>query len=678
VTFYYDLMDNAHRIGAAPYYFHISGLGQGTQTLAHMIWNDPPMGTHTIYAVIGTPGVAIFERNYANNIASSSALVRSKPDLYISSVYAVFNGQPIVPGVDRVPSDNYVTIHVLVHNAGETPVATPVTLALYNGSVSAANMEAHLNTTTTISQGDTIDLSFNLLIDPIYVPTMTMNLFAVINPTVAQGGYLLTQISESTRANNTGTLLLGVFDSRADPVVTESDIAVFVNGTEEISTHGNNVSYANALKIVVTVMNDGYTRAEHISVAVNITGMGADIQLPVQYIDLNGSQSTQVTFNYIVAVKESGPYNVKVTLDLEQSVEDKNRTNNIALRPFNVSYIEPTINVYAPIGKDRNVTASQTVTVIGSVQYPDGSYMKGINLTVVLKRMTGENVSGTTVVVKTVSDTASFTAYVQIPSNLAVGDYKIVITVGKNSKEVPIKVQAAEGIEPWMLIILIAAIGAGVLIFSLYIYKQGVGKLVECGECGALIPESAKKCPKCGVEFEEDMVKCSECGAWIAASSVECPNCHVRFGTPLEGEKSYEDQMRDQYEESILSKYRELAKGDLGKKFTEEAFQEWWTANPAFISFEDWLVNEEERRKQANLVTCAVCGTSNAIGSTVCHNCGSPLPVEGAEARAAAAAPEGVIVEKRVVRMPIDRKVVPKKVIKKPLDQDQQQGGQQQ
>jgi hypothetical protein len=28
--------------------------------------------------------------------------------------------------------------------------------------------------------------------------------------------------------------------------------------------------------------------------------------------------------------------------------------------------------------------------------------------------------------------------------------------------------------------------------------------------------------------------------------------------------------------------------------------------------------------------------------------------------------------------MPIDRKIVPKKVIKKPLDQEQQQGGQQQ
>jgi hypothetical protein len=227
-----------------------------------------------------------------------------------------------------------------------------------------------------------------------------------------------------------------------------------------------------------------------------------------------------------------------------------------------------------------------------------------------------------------------------------------------------------------MLIIIIAAIGAGVLIFSLYIYRQGVGKLVECGECGALIPESAKKCPKCGVEFEEDMVKCSECGAWIAASSVECPNCHVRFGTPLEGEKTYEGKMKDQYEEAVLSKYRELAKGDLGKKYTEESFQEWWMVNPAYISFEDWLAKEEERRTQANLITCGVCGTPNAKGSAVCHNCGSPLPVEGAAAAGATA--EGAVIEKRVIRMPIDRKIVPKKVIKKPLDQEQQQGGQQQ
>jgi len=211
---------------------------------------------------------------------------------------------------------------------------------------------------------------------------------------------------------------------------------------------------------------------------------------------------------------------------------------------------------------------------------------------------------------------------------------------------------------------------AAALVFTYYIYRQGVGKLVECGECGSLIPESSKKCPKCGVEFEEDMVKCSECGAWIASASQECPNCHVKFGTPLEGEKTYEQKMMDQYDLTVVAKYRDVAKGELGKNYSEEAFQSWWAANPAYIAFEDWLVREEERRKQSNLITCSVCGTPNPPNETNCNSCGSPL--EGGKGGAGGAST--VVIEKRVIRQPVDRKVVPKKVIKKPLDE--QKGGQ--
>ncbi len=676
VTFYHDAIDVAHIIGSA----HINTLGAHTLTLAQVPWNNPVRGAyknHTLYAVIGTPGPAVLERDYSNNIGTSAIEILSKPDLYISSVYAVFNGEQIGTGVN-VPSDNVVTIHVIVHNSGETPVSTPVTVALYNGSkLTKATMIAHQNTTVTIAQGDTVDLSFDLHLTPISVPTVLMNLIALVNPNATQGGYPGTNVTESSYSNNTDTLSLGIFDSRPDPMVTSDDISVFLNLTEEIRTHGNNVSYANSLTIKVTVTNDGYMPASHISVSVNFTGMGRDIPIGVQYVDLNGSESAVLTFTYIVAVGYSGPYHINVTLDLEQSINDKNRTNNVASRALNVSYIQPKITVVTPAGKARNVTAGQLLIVNGNVRYPDNLPMKNITVTIVLKTSGDVIVPGTTVTKQSLND-GSFTASVSIPANLASGAYKLVVTVGQNSVEIGIIVSPpSSGLDMWMLIIIIAAIGAGVLIFSLYIYRQGVGKLVECGECGALIPESAKKCPKCGVEFEEDMVKCSECGAWIAASSVECPNCHVRFGTPLEGEKTYEGKMKDQYEEAVLSKYRELAKGDLGKKYTEESFQEWWMANPAYISFEDWLAKEEERRTQANLITCGVCGTPNVKGSTVCRNCGSPLPVEGA---AAAGAPtEGVVIEKRVIRTPIDnRKIVPKKVIKKPLDQDQQQGGQQQ
>ncbi len=73
--------------------------------------------------------------------------------------------------------------------------------------------------------------------------------------------------------------------------------------------------------------------------------------------------------------------------------------------------------------------------------------------------------------------------------------------------------------------VLAAAIGGGFVIFL----RRQWGKLVECGECGAFIPASSPKCPKCGVEFETDLARCSECEAWIPADSPSCPVC----GTPF-------------------------------------------------------------------------------------------------------------------------------------------------
>jgi len=140
--------------------------------------------------------------------------------------------------------------------------------------------------------------------------------------------------------------------------------------------------------------------------------------------------------------------------------------------------------------------------------------------------------------------------------------------------------------------------------------------------------------------------------------------------------------MQEQYEENVLSKYRDLAKRELGSEYSDETFTTWWEANPAYISFDDWLAKEEAKRKEITPVICKSCNTPNARGSTICQNCGSPLPIEKQMMeKQVVPTPvmpqEGVVVEKRVIRKPIDRKIVPKKVIKKPLDEDQNEGDQQ-
>ena len=667
VSFYYDQVDGAHLIGSTT----VGPLSIGAVTLAQVTWSSPIAGLRLIIVLIN-PSHALEERSYDNNNETGAITVLTQPDLYISSMFAVHKGVQ-VSSSDSLPAGDQVSIYVLVHNAGGTVVTGPTMVALYMGSISPSNMVDYVNITTPISISDPYtQVVFDVDLPAQTVPLIDYTFFAVVNPLPSQGGF--SPVFESDYDNNWYSMQLRAFDSRPDPAVSMDDIQIFIGGLP-LSSVGSNVSYGDTIQIVVTVRNDGYLPANPLSVSVNITGndtltQSIDSPIKVEYLNLTGSSETEISVTYKISVKYSGAYRIVVLLDLEKQVNDKDRDNNFAYADITVLYIAPTISIYA----NGNATVGTSLTISGFVTYPDGSPWSDIEVWVVIKNALGANV--TTSISVTTSSDGRYSANILIPATLSPApSYKIDVAVGKDHQQKALGILAAGGIEIWMIILIAAAIIAALVVFSIYIYKRGVGKLVECGECGALIPESASKCPKCGVEFEKDMVKCSECGAWIPASSVECPNCHVRFGTPLEGEKSYEDKMRDQYEEDVLSKYRDLAKAELGKDYNDDTFKAWWETNPAYISFENWLAKEEERRKQASQVTCPVCGTLNAKDATVCHSCGSQLTPVQVETTTT---PEGVVIEKRVIRRPIEKKVVPKKVIKKPLDQEEQQGGQQQ
>ena len=90
---------------------------------------------------------------------------------------------------------------------------------------------------------------------------------------------------------------------------------------------------------------------------------------------------------------------------------------------------------------------------------------------------------------------------------------------------------AASPIPVWIiaLVILLVVGVVGVAAFFVMRMQAEAAKLVECGECGAFIPESALKCPKCQTEFETEVVKCSECGSWIPPNVTECPKCNAQF-----------------------------------------------------------------------------------------------------------------------------------------------------
>ncbi len=132
----------------------------------------------------------------------------------------------------------------------------------------------------------------------------------------------------------------------------------------------------------------------------------------------------------------------------------------------------------------------------------------------------------------------------------------------------------------WYIIIAVIAVAVVLVIFFVF-RRMGRGNLVECGECGELIPESALACPKCGAEFERELMRCSRCGASIPADSKVCPDCSAL----LVGTKP--DALASDYI-AFTQRFRVLAQKELAENYNEGAFWDWWKRQPTYIPFATW------------------------------------------------------------------------------------------
>jgi RNA polymerase subunit RPABC4/transcription elongation factor Spt4 len=301
------------------------------------------------------------------------------------------------------------------------------------------------------------------------------------------------------------------------------------------------------------------------------------------------------------------------------------------------------------------------------------------------------------------------------------GDYRVEISVDNGVPVSDSKEFKAEGEVPnwflenlWLILIIIGIIVLVLVLVGVVLGRMGLGRLVECGECGAFIPEGEKKCPKCGAVFEADTAKCSECGAWIPVTSKSCPECGAIFAGIEKEKKDYIERMKGQYQEYV-NQYRPEALKELGTGMTDEEFMEWWKATPKYVGFEEWLAREEEIRK-GKTKNCPQCNTVNPESAAICFKCGSvfkkeeeekaevpgpppevppkkvvPKRVEGPPEAPPTVVPKKVtgppevvpkkvvrgpptVVPKKVVRPPEGRPptVVPKKVIKKPPEEEEE------
>jgi len=154
------------------------------------------------------------------------------------------------------------------------------------------------------------------------------------------------------------------------------------------------------------------------------------------------------------------------------------------------------------------------------------------------------------------------------------------------------------GLPVWAWLAIAGAVVAAILAFLFLARRQAAGKLVECGECGNLIPEEATVCPKCGAEFEADLMRCSRCASTIPADSKFCPECAAQLlGKPGEGEADPERQGYDDF----TQKYRAEGKKELGDNYNEGSFWDWWKRQPTYTSFSQWKLQQGQGTPRAGM-----------------------------------------------------------------------------
>lgn len=154
------------------------------------------------------------------------------------------------------------------------------------------------------------------------------------------------------------------------------------------------------------------------------------------------------------------------------------------------------------------------------------------------------------------------------------------------------------GLPLWVWIAIAIAAVVAILVVLLLFRRQAAGKLVECGECGELIPEDATTCPKCGAEFESDLVRCSRCSSTIPANSQFCPECGAQLlGSPGEATSDPERQAYADFTE----RFRAEGKKELGDNYTESAFWDWWKRQPTYVPFSQWKVQQNKGAPRAGM-----------------------------------------------------------------------------
>ncbi|HII40535.1 MAG TPA: hypothetical protein HA326_04880, partial [Thermoplasmata archaeon] len=499
---------------------------------------------------LGSPGgaSAIPETDLTNNIATQGLSLFTWPDLAFTGASDIsIPAEPVV--------NNDVPVEVTIHNIG-TGAATAATVFIRDGGVLVSNQ-----VTFNVNTGQVAH------IEVLWHPTTT----GYHNITF----YLVT--ANNSMRNHDYNYTNNAIRIQA-LVASQPDLALFPSQYSPITATQN-----KAFSIVVHVYNLGQTAVQNTSVAVYIDG-----NYSAAYGRTDGvavATQTNVTVQ-VSGIPTPGTKILNIVVNPDHTLVEGGNVyaNNYANVTLTVNPPSGTVVLYNPIaGTTFGPTDSVSVAGVVRDNTPAQNGIAGLNVTIAIVDGSGnvlQSVSQTTDTNGLFQAVLALNGEADVQYPLRVSSNQGTITAAAPSILVKRNVPFLDspvpllGIPWWLFLIIIAAVAAIVIGVTVYFKVYGLGKMVECGECGAFIPEDATICPKCGVEFEKDMAKCSNCQAWIPVDVKQCPECGVEFATGEVEMADYQEKMRLQYDE-VVQKFKEDASRQLGRALSDKEFQEW-------------------------------------------------------------------------------------------------------
>ena len=559
-------------------------------------WTPNRPGQANILVVVDPAGL-INETTKINNLAYLPLTVLDVPRLYSNSL--VFQKVDGGQTVTQVLVGTQILLKANVKNIGQSTAHNFEVVYRIDNATNGAEIDRVFVETLAPNEIKTVSGLWQVTSDP------ALGLFQ--NRTIYVSFSAFTKVTDVPSSQT-----LYIVDDRPEMRVTEVQIW---KGNKPV----DRASLGERVFINFTVANLGMNDASGAKVSLSMVDPALKIYNTT--FDLMAGDDKTFNISWVVNGVGIAPNNLSVMVSF---VDEANPGNNEMQTTLDVVLlVDPRFVIN--LGSD-SVKPGSSLQVFGNVLSADGIPLANTTMQLYYADEVGTPISNPVPV--TTDSTGFYTGSITVP-NEASGDLFVTLKIDNGGQPVygrqSIDLLSDENAIPWwMILAIIAIIAIVIIVFVWYLYRHSLGKMVECGECGSLIPEDSKRCPKCGVVFETGTAKCSECGAWIPANVSECPECHAKFLTEPNQEEqgdAYMKAMQEQYDEYVNT-YRDQAKAALGVKYSEEKFQEWLKTEPGFLTFEAWLAKREEDKK-SGAFACPTCGILNPRGSTVCHKCGS-------------------------------------------------------